>query len=96
LRYPDDYLGLAPGYIKRAPVAWYASHYHTPDGRNQPYAYSYLFGYAIDLPAHTRTLTLPSDPAIRILAISVAYTRPDAAPAHPLYDTLNYKSADTR
>ena len=43
-RYPDDYLGLKPGYIKRDPLAWYVSHYHTPAGLNQPYAYSYLFG----------------------------------------------------
>jgi alpha-mannosidase len=95
-RYPDDYLGLAPGYIKRAPLAWYASHYHTPDGLNQPYAYSYLFGYSIGLPPHTKTLTLPDDPAIRILAITIARTRPAVLPAHPLYDTLNYKSANAQ
>jgi len=29
LAYPADYLGLKPGYIKRADIAWYASHHHT-------------------------------------------------------------------
>ena len=87
-RYPDDYLGLAPGFLKRAPVAWYASHQHTADGRNQPYAYSYLFGYALDLPAHATTLTLPQDPSLRILAVSVAHTAPAVVPAAPLYDEL--------
>ena len=29
-RYPDDYLGLQPGYIKRDNLAWYVSHAITP------------------------------------------------------------------
>lgn len=91
-RYPDDYLGLAPGFLKRVPVAWYASHQHTPDGRNQPYAYSYLFGYELSLPAHATTLTLPQDPSLRILAVSVARTTPGVVPAAPLYDELPEKS----
>jgi alpha-mannosidase len=40
------------------------------------------------LPAHAKTLTLPSDEAIRIMAISVAKEDPKVSPAHPLYDTL--------
>jgi len=86
--YPKDYLGLRPGYIKPATLAWYASHHHTPEGLNQPYAYSYLFVYAMDLPAHTRTLTLPANDNIRILAISMAKEEPNVSPAQPLYDTL--------
>jgi alpha-mannosidase len=35
--YPDDYIGLVPGYIKPATLAWYASHHHTVDGLNEPY-----------------------------------------------------------
>ncbi|HZQ44608.1 MAG TPA: glycoside hydrolase family 38 C-terminal domain-containing protein [Acidobacteriaceae bacterium] len=91
-RYPDDYLGVKPGYIKRDPLAWYVSHYHTPAGLNQPYAYSYLFGYEMNLPPDATTLTLPNDPDIRILAISVAHTPADVTPAHPLYDTLENQS----
>jgi alpha-mannosidase len=87
-RYPEDYLGLEPGYIKRAELAWYCDHYHTPQGLNQPYAYSYLFGYSIELPPHATSLTLPNDNRIRILAISVARDEPEVAPAQPLYDTL--------
>jgi alpha-mannosidase len=87
-RYPEDFLGLQPGYIKPATVAWYASHHHTPSGLNQPYAYSYLFGYALDLPAHARTLTLPVNDNVRILAVSVAREEPGVTPAQPLYDNL--------
>jgi alpha-mannosidase len=86
--YPGDYLGLRPGYIKPATLAWYASHHHTPEGLNEPYQYSYLFVYAIDLPAQARTLTLPANEHVRIMAVSVAKEEPDVMPAQPLYDTL--------
>jgi alpha-mannosidase len=87
-RYPEDYLGLQPGYIKRADLAWFASHHHTPAGLNQPYAYSYLFAYSMELPPHATTLTLPENGSIRILAVSVARQAPDLTPVQPLYDTL--------
>ncbi len=80
--------GLTPGFIKRAPVAWFASHKHTPDGKNEAYAYSYLFAYGLDVPAGATTLTLPNDPHVRILAVTVANQAPALVPAHPLYDTL--------
>jgi alpha-mannosidase len=55
---------------------------------NQPYAYSYLFAYAIDLPAGARTLTLPNNARIKVLAVSVAQEGAEVKPAKPLYDTL--------
>jgi alpha-mannosidase len=79
---------LTPGFIKRAPVAWFASHKHTADGQNEAYSYSYLFAYALDVPAGATTLTLPSDPHVRILAVTVADQAPALTPAQPLYDTL--------
>ncbi|WP_263365497.1 alpha-mannosidase [Edaphobacter bradus] len=87
-RYPEDYAGLKPGYIKPAGLAWYASHQHTADGLNQPYQYSYLFAYSIDLNGNERTLTLPNNDKIRILAVSVAEENPQLTPAQPLFDTL--------
>lgn len=84
-----EYTGLIPGFIKRAPVAWCASHRHTAEGANEAYAYSYLFAYALDLPSHAKTLTLPDNDKIRILAISVAEEGPEARAAQPLYDTLD-------
>jgi alpha-mannosidase len=80
--------GIAPGFIKRAPVAWFASHRHGADGANEPYAYSYLFAYTIDLPSGAKTLTLPNNERIRILAITVASEPGEVRPAQPLYDTL--------
>lgn len=91
-----QYAGLRPGYIKRAPLGWFASHDHAPDGSNEAYSYSYLFAYAIDLPAGATTLTLPDNPRIRILAASVARQIAPVAPAHPLYDTLARDPAAVR
>ena len=80
--------GITPGFIKRAPVAWFASHRHGADGANEPYAYSYLFAYTLDLPVGAKTLTLPNNERIRILAITVANEPGEVRPAQPLYDTL--------
>ena len=89
-RYPEDYVGLEAGYVKPASLAWYVSHHHTPAGLNQPYAYSYLFAYPIELSGSSRTLTLPNNDKIRILAISVAQENPELKPSQPLYDTLHH------
>ena len=83
------YAGLTPGFIKRAPVAWFASHRHNPNGSNEPYAYSYLFGYQIDVPANATSIKLPDNDKIRILAITATQQPAAVVPAHPLYDVLS-------
>jgi len=80
--------GLVPGYIKRAPLAWYASHHHIADGSSVAYSFSYLFAYELDIPPGASTLTLPNNNNIRIMAVTVAEVSGKAAPAAPLYDTL--------
>lgn len=82
------YAGLVPGYVKPAPIAWFASHRHTFDGRNEPYAYSYVFGYVFDIPAGATTLTLPDNEKIKIFAVSVVDEASGVRPAAPLYDNL--------
>lgn len=83
-----EMVGLRPGFIKRADVAWFASHRHDAGGANEPYAYSYLFAYTLDLPSDAHTLTLPENEAIRILAVTVADESDEVHPVQPLYDTL--------
>ena len=83
-----EMVGITPGFIKRAPVAWFASHRHTPAGTNEAYAYSYLFAYTIDVPLGLKTLTLPRNDSVRILAITGSNERTEVKPAHALYDTL--------
>ena len=80
--------GLKPGFIKRADLAWYGSHHHDTDGKNVAYAYSYLFGYRMVLPPGAKTLQLPNNDKIRILAVSLVEENPETHPAQPLYDVL--------
>ncbi|HEY0729844.1 MAG TPA: hypothetical protein VGD38_17300, partial [Pyrinomonadaceae bacterium] len=77
--------GITPGFIKRAPLAWFASHHHTASGTNEAYAYSYLFAYEIDVPANATTLTLPNNDRVRILAITGSNERHRVTPARDLY-----------
>jgi alpha-mannosidase len=94
----DNYgemVGLKPGFIKRADLVWYSDHHHNAEGKNIPYSYSYLFGYGIDLPPGARTLRLPKNENIRILAISIAEETPETKPAQPLYDVLPSLNAGT-
>jgi alpha-mannosidase len=92
----SEYEGLTAGFIKRAPVAWFASHHHPAAGVNEPYAYSYLFAYALDLPPNAKTLTLPENSNIRILAVTLAEAGSQVRPARPLYDTLQNSRAEAK
>jgi alpha-mannosidase len=83
-----EHTGLVQGFIKPAPVAWFASHHHSAQGANVPYAYSYLFAYTFDAPTNAKTITLPNNDKVRILAITTANESPQVRPAQPLYDTL--------
>jgi alpha-mannosidase len=87
----DDYgdmTALKPGFIKRADLVWYDSNHRNAGGENVPYGYSYLFVYGIDLPAGTRSVKLPDNQNIRVLAMSVAQQSPELRPVQPLYDML--------
>lgn len=81
-----QYTGLKPGFIKRDPIAWYASHHHTAKGENAAYSYSYLFAYEFDVPPGAKTLTLPDNSHIRIVAVTAANSVVRTEPATPLYD----------
>lgn len=90
-------LGLQPYFIKRDPIAWFASHIHNNKGENEPYQYSYLFRYSLDLPQGAKTLTLPENDNIHIFAITSAMNYNDAAtPARALYDEFSQKPSEPR
>ena len=82
---------ITPGFIKRADVAWFASHRHAEDGSNEPYSYSYLYAYAIDLSPRAKKLTLPNNGDVHILAATVTDNAGETRPAQPLYDTLDLR-----
>jgi alpha-mannosidase len=86
---------IHPAFVKRDEIAWIGTHRHqshdeTPASQargagNEPYVSSYVFAYALDLPAGTRSLKLPTNDRLRILAVSVATESARATPAGPLY-----------
>ena len=79
--------GITTGFIKRDPIAWFCTHRHHPANGNEAYQFSYLFKYGLDLPAGARTLTLPNNPRIKVLAVTTARNPNDAVrAARPLYD----------
>jgi alpha-mannosidase len=88
------YDGVKPGFIKPASLAWFASHRHTASGENEPYSYSYLFDYSIDLPGGAKNLTLPKNDKVRILAVTVANEPAQVRPAHALYDPFDRSGVD--
>ncbi|HMN41921.1 MAG TPA: glycoside hydrolase family 38 C-terminal domain-containing protein [Phycisphaerales bacterium] len=84
-------VGLDPGYIKQAPVAWYASHHHTAT-QDEHYKYSYLFRFAMGVPkggGGASSLKLPAAPGVKLFALTgVRAAHDQALAASTLRDTL--------
>jgi alpha-mannosidase len=81
---------ISPAYINRMPVAWYGSHRHTPDCKNDTYQFTYLFLTDLTLPDGAKYLTLPANDRIRIMAATfVSLPNGEVVPAQPLYDQTN-------
>jgi alpha-mannosidase len=68
----DKPVKLLPAFLKTEAVAWLAGHRHNAQGENDPYVFSQLFRYALDLPEGSHTLVLPNDDKIRLLAVTIA------------------------
>jgi alpha-mannosidase len=75
---------IRPGFVKRDEIAWIGTHRHAPNG-NQIYVASYLFMYPIDLPSGARTLVLPANDRLRIMAITAVREPATVRPATLLY-----------
>ena len=79
---------IIPGFIKRDSIAWFASHHHTASGTNEAYKYAYLFAYVFDVPANVKTITLPNNEWVRIMAITASNETTTVNPSQALYDKL--------
>lgn len=83
----DDPTEIVPAYVKPARLGWLGTHRHDREGRNEAYAFTQAFCYRIDLPRGATVVTLPNDPAVRILATTVARSENDAVvPAQRFFD----------
>ena len=71
-------LGVKEPWLKKDNIAWFASHTHFGyPTRNEPYHYSYLFKYEIDVKGQPTQLTLPDNNRIKIFAITIAKKNSD-------------------
>jgi len=75
---------IRPAFVKADEIAWVGTHRHEP-GANQIYIPSYVFMYGFDVPAGATLLTLPSDPRLRIFAMTAVRERSQTTPAGALY-----------
>lgn len=84
------FLGVKPGYARKANVAFFTTHRHLRNGKNDSYEYAYIYKYAIDIPEGAHEILLPNNKNIRIFAISAACNENDLTkPALDLFDSLD-------
>lgn len=87
---PDGHTveSLEKAYAKPGKIAWFASHCHfNYPSENVTYRYCYLYQYGLDIPKGARTLKLPDNKKIKIMAITVTgETGRTITPLQPLYD----------
>lgn len=85
--------GIEPGFIQPTEVAWFCSHHHTPKG-DAYYEYSYLYKIPIDLPKGAKSVRLPKNEHILVLAATAVAGGPRLEPAAPLFDTFEDRVQD--
>jgi alpha-mannosidase len=89
-RFLEEPRQIAPSYINRTPVAWAGTHRHSSTGENEAYQFTYLYLLEFPIPAGAKTITLPNEPRIRLLAMTAVNTLDDdIRPGKPLYDVAN-------
>jgi alpha-mannosidase len=91
----EDPERIAPAYINRTPVAWTGTHHHNAAGENVAYESIHLFLIGLDIPSGAKSLTLPDDPRLRILAATLTDVPGGAVrPAQLLYDAAGFTLVD--
>ena len=86
----EEVIGFDKGYIKRDNLAWFSTHRHNPNGKDDAYDFSYIFKYALDISKGAKTITLPDNDKIKIFAITVSdNANDDIHPAQSLYDDFS-------
>lgn len=60
------------GYIRDATLAHVGTHRHNMHTGNVPYGFSYIYMVGIDIPAGTKSITLPEDKHIAIFAATLS------------------------
>jgi len=88
-----DLIGLGEtGHIKRAPLAWNATHTHR-GGKDVPARHFYLFKNTIELNG-AQNLAMPANENILVFALTVGFDASVCIPGAPLYDELEARPFD--
>jgi len=80
-------VAFEPGFIQRAPIAWFCTHRYDREGKDEPYRYSYLFETRLERRPGEKKLVVPEDPRIKVFAVcAVQRANGGVSLAAPLYD----------
>jgi hypothetical protein len=83
----EDPATIAPGYVKTQPLAWVGTHRHDALGENEAYVFTNVYRYRLALPPGARTVTLPTDERVIVVAATaVAGEGQPPAAAQPFVD----------
>ena len=80
--------GQTTGYLKSQRVAYVGTHRHSATA-DEPYEFTYMFKYGVDLSDGPATITLPNDPDIVVFAMTAINEGAAVEPAAPLFRTNN-------
>ncbi len=81
--------GHTEGYLKDAEVAYVGTHRHSGEG-DQPYDFTYMFKFAIDLPEKATEVVLPDNKDIVIFAATLTnVAAASVCPVSELFRTAN-------
>lgn len=81
---------LADAYFKKDNIAWFASHRHKSyPSENESYQYCYLYKYELKIPEGAKTIQLPDNSRIKIMAMTLGESS-FVAPLQPLMENFDY------
>jgi alpha-mannosidase len=77
-------------FVKTDNIAWFASHVHNAyPSKNEAYQYCYLYKYEIAIPTGAKTLNLPDNKEIKVMALTLAKSNSfNVIPLQPIYDNF--------
>lgn len=82
--------GQTTGYMKDAEVAYIGTHRHSGNG-DDPYEFTYMFKYGIDVPKGATSISLPDDNDVVVFSATAVNetSEPRLTPASKLFRTNN-------
>ncbi|MBN2486009.1 MAG: alpha-mannosidase [Bacteroidales bacterium] len=81
--------GMKPAFAKTDNIAWFASHRHQAyPSKNESYRYTYLYKYELNVAPGAKTLKLPDNDRIKILAVTLTNGPGPVKALQPLYDSF--------